>query len=83
MARTTIDELLDAARRRLRRLEPQQARDATAAGAILIDIRADHQRERDGVIPDAHFVPRNVLDGASTRHPGTAIHRSATASTVS
>ena len=62
MARTTIDELLDAARRRLRRLEPQQARDATAAGAILIDIRADHQRERDGVIPDAHFVPRNVLE---------------------
>jgi rhodanese-related sulfurtransferase len=61
-ARTTIHELLDAARRRLRRLEPQEAQDAVAAGAVLIDIRSERQRERDGVIPGAHFLPRNVLE---------------------
>ena len=60
--RTTINELLDAARRKLRRLEPQQACDAMARGAVLIDIRSESQRERDGVIPGAHFVPRNALE---------------------
>ena len=58
----TINELLDAARRRLRRLDPRQALNAMADGAVLIDIRSEHQRERDGVIPGAHFVPRNVLE---------------------
>jgi rhodanese-related sulfurtransferase len=58
--RTTIHELLDAARRRLRRLDPLEARDAVAAGAVLIDIRSE--RERDGLIPGAHFHPRNVLE---------------------
>jgi rhodanese-related sulfurtransferase len=60
--RTTIHELLDAARRRLRRLDPQEARDAIAAGAVLIDIRSERQRERDGVIPSAHLLSRNVLE---------------------
>jgi rhodanese-related sulfurtransferase len=60
--RVTINELLDAARRRLRRLDPQQALAAMAAGAVLIDIRSEQQRERHGVIPGAHFVPRNVLE---------------------
>jgi rhodanese-related sulfurtransferase len=31
-------------------------------GADLIDIRSEHQRERDGVIPGAHLIPRNVLE---------------------
>jgi rhodanese-related sulfurtransferase len=70
--RTTIHELLEAARRRLRRLDPHQAREAVAAGAVLIDIRSERQRERDGVIPSAHFHPRNVLewrlDPASGHH---------------
>jgi rhodanese-related sulfurtransferase len=60
--RTTINELLAAARRRLRRLGPQQAYDAMVGGADLIDIRSEHQRERDGVIPGAHLIPRNVLE---------------------
>jgi rhodanese-related sulfurtransferase len=61
-ARTTIQELLEAARGRLQRLEPRAARAAVAAGAVLIDIRSERQRERDGVIPGAHFIPRNVLE---------------------
>ena len=31
-------------------------------GAVLIDIRCEHQRERDGVIPGAHAVARNALE---------------------
>ena len=31
-------------------------------GALLIDIRSDSQRERDGTIPDAVFIARNVLE---------------------
>jgi rhodanese-related sulfurtransferase len=60
--RTTIHDLLEAARSRLRRLDPQAARDAVAAGAVLIDIRSERQRDLDGVIPGAHFLPRNVLE---------------------
>jgi rhodanese-related sulfurtransferase len=60
--RTTIHELLEAARRRLRRLDPREARDAVDAGAVLIDIRSERQRECDGIIPGAHFLPRNVLE---------------------
>ena len=33
-----------------------------AEGALLIDIRSERQRERDGRIPDAHVVQRNVLE---------------------
>jgi rhodanese-related sulfurtransferase len=29
---------------------------------LLIDIRSDSQRARDGVIPGARFIPRNVLE---------------------
>jgi rhodanese-related sulfurtransferase len=31
-------------------------------GALLIDIRSEVQRERDGVVPGARFIPRNVLE---------------------
>jgi rhodanese-related sulfurtransferase len=58
----TVDELLSAARSRLRRLDPAAAHHAVAAGAVMIDIRSERQRDRDGVIPGAVFVPRNVLE---------------------
>ena len=58
----TIDELLAGARSRLDRLDPQTARAAMAAGALLVDIRADSQRAADGVVPGAIFIPRNVLE---------------------
>ena len=60
--RMTVDELLSAARSRLQRLDPAAALHAVAAGAVMIDIRSERQRERDGVIPGAIFVPRNVLE---------------------
>jgi rhodanese-related sulfurtransferase len=62
MRRKTIDELLEDARTRLERVGPQEASDAVAAGALLIDIRSDHQREADGVVPGAIYFPRNVLE---------------------
>jgi rhodanese-related sulfurtransferase len=58
----TIEELLAAARSRLVRFSPHEAHAAMRTGALLIDIRSDGQRARDGVIPGAHFVPRNVLE---------------------
>ena len=74
MARTSIDDLLAQARRRLTRLDPAAALDAMGAGATLIDIRSDSQIAEDGVIAGALVIPRNVLewrlDPASThRHP--------------
>jgi rhodanese-related sulfurtransferase len=58
----TVDDLLAAARARLDRLDPEEARAALDDGAVLIDIRADSQRAEDGVVPEARFVPRNVLE---------------------
>jgi rhodanese-related sulfurtransferase len=62
MTRTTIDQLLADARGRLQRLDPVAALDATRTGAILIDIRAEPQIARDGAIPGAVVIPRNVLE---------------------
>src|SRR4051794_14556970 len=32
------------------------------AGAVLVDIRSELQRARDGVVPGSVFFPRNVLE---------------------
>ena len=31
-------------------------------GAVIVDIRSDNQRARDGTVPGACFVSRNVLE---------------------
>ena len=61
-ARKTIDELLVEARASLERVGPQEARQAVRDGALLIDIRAEHQRAADGVVPEAIWFERNVLE---------------------
>ena len=59
----TIEELLAQARSRLDRVTPEEAAAAVEKGdALLIDIRADSQIEADGPVPEAHRVPRNVLE---------------------
>jgi rhodanese-related sulfurtransferase len=58
----TVDELLDEARGRIERLSPGAAEAATRAGAVLIDIRSDDQRARDGTLTGARFIARNVLE---------------------
>jgi rhodanese-related sulfurtransferase len=61
----TVEDLLAEARSGLRRLDPAKASSAVASGALLVDIRAESQRERDGVVPGAVFIPRNVLEWRS------------------
>ncbi|HWF51980.1 MAG TPA: rhodanese-like domain-containing protein [Solirubrobacteraceae bacterium] len=58
----TVDELLADARAKLVRLTPAEALAAVAAGASIVDIRPSEQRERDGLIPGAHVIARNVLE---------------------
>ena len=61
-APVTVEQLLAAARSRLERLTPAQAYRAAKDGALIVDIRSDSQRERDGIVPGARHVPRNVLE---------------------
>jgi rhodanese-related sulfurtransferase len=58
----SIEQMLSTARLRLHRLEPLAARDALACGAVLVDIRPHAQRQREGGIPGAVIVERNVLE---------------------
>ncbi len=74
MARTTIDQLLAEARDGLDRLGPNEAFAAMEDGAVLIDIRSDSQIARDGVVPGAVEIGRNVLEwrldpDSAHRHP--------------
>ncbi len=62
MSSTGIDALLAAARARLRRLTPEQAYAAAAAGALLVDIRPSAQRVQEGEVPGALVIERNVLE---------------------
>jgi len=62
VVRTTIDEGLADARRRLIRLDPAGALRAMRSGAALIDIRSESQIARDGTIAGALVIPRNVLE---------------------
>jgi rhodanese-related sulfurtransferase len=58
----SVEQMLHDARERLRRLTPDQAVAAARQGALLVDIRSERQRERDGIVPGSRFVPRNVLE---------------------
>jgi rhodanese-related sulfurtransferase len=58
----TVDELLATARGEIGRLTPPEALAAMRSGAILVDIRPAEQREREGHIPGARVIARNVLE---------------------
>jgi rhodanese-related sulfurtransferase len=58
----TVDQLLEAARRRLQRVTAAEARAAMGRGAVLVDIRSESQQARDGLLPGAIVIPRNVLE---------------------
>ena len=76
--RDTLGDMLTRARRRIRRLQPQEAQDAVARGALIIDIRASGDRERDGVIPGSLHIPRTVLEWRLAAHGDalTTLHSS-------
>jgi rhodanese-related sulfurtransferase len=59
----TIDEILAEARRRLpRRVRAEDLGAEAAAGALVVDTRSEAQRRRDGELPGALVVERNVLE---------------------
>src|SRR6266852_4926462 len=58
----TIDQVLEKARRRLVRVEPEQAAIELARGALLVDTRTAAQRAEQGEIPGAIVIDRTVLE---------------------
>ncbi|WP_017934762.1 rhodanese-like domain-containing protein [Nocardioides sp. Iso805N] len=58
----TVDELLQAARGGITRLQPAAAAEAVEQGALIVDIRPAWQREADGEVPGAFIVERNHLE---------------------
>ena len=57
-----IDVVLRSARRRYHRLGAAEVPDALRRGAVLVDIRPQAQRFREGEVPGALVIERNVLE---------------------
>ena len=58
-----IDDVLAETRRRLpARVQPEDLAAAMAAGALVVDTRSEAQRRRDGELPGAVVIERNVLE---------------------
>jgi rhodanese-related sulfurtransferase len=58
----TIDELLARVRERIGRIHPAEAAARLTAGALVVDTRPWEQRFRDGAVPGAVVIDRNVLE---------------------
>src|SRR4051794_39064849 len=58
----SIDELLAQVRTRIDRVQPEEVPARLDAGALLVDTRPWEQRSRDGAVPGALVVDRNVLE---------------------
>ena len=71
MAPRSIAELLAERRRAVARLTPAEAWDAISErDGVLVDLRDDAQRSREGEIPGAFIVARNVLEWRFACHEG-------------
>lgn len=57
-----IDRVLDDARARFIRLSARDVPAALQRGAVLVDIRPKAQRDREGDVPAALVIERNVLE---------------------
>jgi rhodanese-related sulfurtransferase len=57
-----IERVLDRARARYRRLPAAEVPQALRRGAVLVDIRPQAQRAREGAVPGALVIERNVLE---------------------
>lgn len=69
---SAVDDLLARVRTRLDRVPPESLAAETEAGALVVDTRPVEQRERDGELPGAIVVDRNVLEW---RLDPTSAHR--------
>jgi rhodanese-related sulfurtransferase len=61
-AALTVDQLLEESRSGLVRVHPSDLEREMAAGALVVDIRPVDQRDRDGELPGAVVIDRNVLE---------------------
>jgi len=59
---SAIDDLLARARAVIDRVEPADAQDEMRSGAVLVDVRSETQIARDGTVPGAIVVARNLLE---------------------
>jgi len=57
-----IDRVLEAARGRLQRMPADAVPEALERGAVLVDIRPQAQRDREGHVAAALVIERNVLE---------------------
>ncbi len=62
MTHLTIDQMLAEARAQLQRISVTELPEALARGAVLVDIRPQAQRAREGALPGALVIERNVLE---------------------
>jgi rhodanese-related sulfurtransferase len=63
VAERSIDDVLADARQRLpRRVRPEELAAEMAEGALVVDTRSEAQRRRDGQLPGALVIERNVLE---------------------
>lgn len=58
----TVDSILARARAHLDRVEPHDLALEMDRGALVVDIRPEEQRLRDGPLPGAVVIDRNVLE---------------------
>ena len=58
----SVDDLVERARRRIRRVGPHELAGLVAEGGLVIDIRPAAQRREGGALPGALVVERNVLE---------------------
>ncbi len=72
-AASTIADVLDRARRRLRRLTPHEAFAGLGRGAVIVDIRPAAQRAREGELSHAVVIERNVLEWRFDPSSGAAL----------
>jgi MFS family permease len=62
LRRTAAELLAEAQRRIAPRLDPLEAEEAASRGALLVDLRSDDERRREGVVPGSIHIPRSVLE---------------------
>jgi rhodanese-related sulfurtransferase len=63
-----IEEMLIKARARITRYAPREIDD----GVLLVDLRSNDERARDGIIPGSVHVPRSVLEWRCDQESGYA-----------
>jgi rhodanese-related sulfurtransferase len=56
---SVIERMLAEARSRIRRYTPAEA---AAADVLIVDLRSNDERARDGIVPGSVHVPRSVLE---------------------